>query len=69
MPIVCIIAHPKGRLVDQVSVISRPFIEKIDSVWKAGNLLHDVRPTPHENGAAENLSVHSFLQLADGLFA
>lgn len=61
VPIVCVIAHPKGGLVYQVSADFRPFVEKFDCVRKAGNLLHDVRSALHEDGAAENVSVHSFL--------
>lgn len=58
VPVVGVKARPKGGLMDQVSAIFRPFIEKIDCVRKAGNLLHDNRGTPHEDGAAENFGVH-----------
>ena len=47
--------------MDQVSAIVWPFIEEIDSVRKAGNLLHDVGCTLHENWAAESIRVHWFL--------
>ncbi|MCV3211529.1 hypothetical protein OHD62_33460 [Mesorhizobium sp. YC-39] len=46
--------------MDQVPAIFWPFAEEIDGVSKAGNLLHYVRCTLHENWAAESLKVHSF---------
>lgn len=47
---VCIKARPEGGFVDPVSAIFWPFVEKIDSICRTGNLLHDVRCTPYESG-------------------
>lgn len=44
----------EGGFVDPVSAIFWPFVEKIDSIRRTGNLLHDVGCAPYEKWAAES---------------
>lgn len=57
----CALTCPQCGVVNRATTFLRPIVEKFQGVLDARNLLNEVLPILHENGAVEHFIVHQIL--------
>jgi hypothetical protein len=57
-----LLAGPNGSVVDWAAPVFRPFIEKFEGIFQAGDFLNEVVSASHEDGIVKRSFAHHFLQ-------